>query len=139
MSVFLLLLVGLAAVFGLIYLLYINGIGVINSKAALVYQGYPRVGKNKNRIKAKFVSCRGTTKRVICLQPGKMYRFVFSSAITKGAVCVEIRDNQKENLLVLDQQHPSAILSVGQGGRLYLTTQYTKADGEYELSWDVQE
>lgn len=139
MSVFLLLLVGLVAVFGLIYLLYINGIGVINSKAALVYQGYPRVGKNKNRIKAKFVSCRGITKRVICLQPGKMYLFVFSSAITKGTVCVEIRDKQKKNLLVLDQQHPSAILSAGQGGRLHVTTRYTKADGEYELFWDVQE
>lgn len=100
----LLLLGGLAAVFGLLYLLYINGIGVINSKSALMYQGCPRVGKNRNRIKAKFVFCSGTTKRVICLHPGKKYRFVFSSAITKGSVCVEIRDRQKENLLVLDQQ-----------------------------------
>lgn len=134
-----LLLVGLAGVAGLVYGLYLNGIGVINSKAALVYQGYPRIGKNKNRIKASFTSCRGTTKRVIRLQPGKRYRFAFSAVITKGTVWVEIRDKKSDNLVVLDQQHPSAILSVGAGGRLYVTTRFTRADGKYELSWDIQE
>lgn len=139
MNKLLLLLAGLIAVFGLVYLLYINGVGVINSKSALVYQGYPRIGKNKNRIKASFISCCGTVKRVIRLQPGKRYRFVFSSVITKGTVCVEIRDKKKENLVVLDQEHPSVILSVEPGDRLYVTTRFTGADGKYELSWDLQE
>lgn len=139
MNAFLLLLVGLAAVFVLLYLLYSNGIGVINSKAALVYQGYPRIGKNQNRIKADFVSCHGTTKRVLCLQPGKMYHFAFSSVIARGTVCVEIGDKKNDDLVVLDQQHPSAILSVGSGGKLYVTTRFTRADGKYELSWDLQE
>ena len=137
MNAILILTVGLIAVFGLIYVLYNNGIGVINSKAALVYQGYPRIGQNKNRIKANFASCRGTTKRVIRLQPGKMYQFVFSSAVTKGTVCVEIVDKENDNLVVLDQEHPSAILSVGSGGRLYVTTRFTKADGKYELTWNM--
>lgn len=137
MNAVLILTVGLIAVFGLIYILYSNGIGVINSKAALVYQGYPRIGQNKNRIKANFASCRGTTKRVIRLQSGKMYQFVFSSAVTKGTVCVEIVDKENDNLVVLDQEHPSAILSVGSGGRLYVTTRFTKADGKYELIWNM--
>lgn len=138
MNELLLLLAGLIAVFGLVYLLYINGVGAINSKSALVYQGYPRIGKNKNRIKASFTSCRGTVKRVICLQPGKRYRFVFSSVITKGTVCAEIRDKKKESLVVLDQEHPSAILSVEPGDRLYVTTRFTGADGKYELAWDLK-
>lgn len=128
-----------AAVFGLVYLLYRNGIGVINSKAALMYQGYPRVGRNRNRIKAKFISCRGTTKRVICLRPERMYRFVFSSAVTKGTVWIEISDKESEHPLVLDQQHPCANISVRRGGRLFVTTRFTQADGEYELSWDLLE
>lgn len=47
MNELLLLLAGLIAVFGLVYLLYINGVGVINSKSALVYQGFP--GSEKTR------------------------------------------------------------------------------------------
>lgn len=139
MNELLILAVGSIAVFGLVYLLYSNGFGVINSKAALIYQGCPRIGKNKNRIKANFTSCRGTTKRVLRLQAGKMYRFVFSSMVTRGTVCVELMDKKNSNLVVLDQQHPSAILSVGPGGRLYVTTRFAKADGKYELSWDIQE
>ena len=126
MNELLLLLAGLIAVFGLVYLLYIN-------------QGCPRIGKNKNRIKASFTSCRGTVKRVVRLQPGKRYHFVFSSVLTKGTVCVEIRDRKRDNLVVLDQEHPSAILSVEPGDRLYVTTRFTGADGKYELSWDLQE
>lgn len=137
MNAVLILTVGLIAVFGLIYILYNNGLGVINSKVALIYQGYPRIGQNKNRIKANFASCRGTTKRVIRLQSGKMYQFVFSSAVTKGTVCVEIVDKENDNLVVLDQEHPSAILSVGPRGRLYVTTRFTKADGKYELTWNM--
>lgn len=139
MKVFLLLPVLFLFVFGLLYILYINGIGVINSKAALLYQGCPRVGKNKNRLKAKFVSCRGTTKRVILLQPGRVYQFAFSSAVTKGAVWVEIQDKQKDRLWTLDQQHSCARISVEGGGRLYVTTRFAKADGEYELAWKIQE
>ena len=139
MNELLLLLAGLIAVFGLVYLLYINGVGVINSKSALVYQGCPRIGKNKNRIKASFTSCCGTIKRVIRLQAGKRYRFVFSSVITKGTVCAEIRDKKKDNLVVLDREHPCAVLSVEPGGRLYVTTRFTGADGKYELAWDLQE
>ena len=138
MNELLLLLVGLIAVFGLVYLLYINGVGAINSKSALVYQGYPRIGENKNRIKASFTSCSGTTKRVIRLQPGKRYHFVFSSVLTKGTVCVEIRDKKKESLVVLDREHPCAVLSVEPGDRLYVTTRFTGADGKYELAWDLQ-
>ncbi len=125
--------------FVLVYLLYINGIGVINSKVALVYQSYPRIRKNKNRIKADFASCRGTTKRVLCLQPGKMYHFAFSSVISRGTVCVEIRVRKYDYLMVLDQQHPSAILSVESGSKLYVTTRFTRADDKYELSWSAQE
>lgn len=139
MNAVFILTVGLIAVFGLVYLLYINGIGVINSKAALMYRGYPRVGKNKNRIKANFTSCSGTTKRVLRLQTGKMYRFVFSAVVTKGTVCVEILDKENNDLVVLDQERPSATLSVGSGGRLYVTTRFTRADGNYELSWSFQE
>lgn len=139
MNTLLILPILFVVVFGLVYLLYRNGIGVINSKAALLYQGYPRVGRNRNRIKAKFISCRGTTKRVICLRPERTYRFVFSPLITKGTVWIEIREKPKAPPLVLDWQHPCAAIPVKGDGRLFVTTRFTRADGEYELSWDIQE
>ena len=74
---------------------------------------------------------------MIRLKSGKMYQFIFSSVVTKGTVCVEIVDRENDNLVVLDQEHPSAILSVGPRGRLYVTTRFTKADGKYELTWNM--
>lgn len=124
-----------AAVFGLAYLLYQNGIGAINAKTALLYRGYPRWGKYKNCIRGDFAACQGTIRRVVRLRPGQAYCFEFSGRISKGAVQVEIRNRQNQLLAVLDLHHPQETIAAEPPGRLYVTTRFTKADGTYALSW----
>lgn len=127
------------AVLVVLYILYQNGIGVLNSKAALLYRGYPRLGKYKNCIRGDFTACHGTMRRVVRLQPGRVYRFVFSGRLSKGTVQVEIRNRQGEHLALLDLQHPQEDIAVGTPGRLYVTTRFTKADGTYALSWQAKD
>ena len=130
-----LVLVIFGAVLAAVYLLYQNGIGVLNSKAALLYRGYPRWGKYKNCIRGDFAACHGTTRRVVRLRPGQAYRFVFSGRISKGTVEVEIRDRQGQLLALLDLQHLQEEVTPEPPGRLYVTTRFTRADGSYALSW----
>lgn len=130
-----LVLILFAAVPGLVYLLYQNGFGAINTKSALLYRGYPRWGKYKNCIRGDFAACQGTIRRVVRLRPGQVYCFAFSGRISKGEVQVEIRNRRNELLAVLDLQHSREAVAVEPPGRLYVTTRFTKADGTYALSW----
>ena len=139
MSALWLVLVLVAAVLVLIYVLYQNGIGVLNSKAALLYRGFPRWGKYKNCIRGDFASCHGTIRRVVRLAPGRTYCFDFSGRVSKGAVQVEIRNRQGQMLALLDLQHPCEDVTAEPPGRLYVTTRFTKADGSYALSWQPRD
>lgn len=118
------------------YILYINGFLVVNSKTALLYMGSPRLGKRQNCITAKFSSCNGVIKRVICLRDAKRYQFVLSSNMTKGAVSVELRGTGKEVVAILDHNNPCAVISTDKSKRYRVATRFVKADGEYTLSWN---
>ena len=123
----------------LLYVLYQNGYGTLNFKAALTYMGYPRWGKRKNCIQASFVACSGFTKRVVRLLPSEQYQFVFSSRITKGSVSVEIYADRKELLAQLNEEHPTVIISTDTQTRLRVVTRFKKADGDYSLAWSKAE
>lgn len=122
---------------GLGYLLYINGFLAANAKSALFYIGSAPFGKTKNCIGAKFSSCSGVTRRVVYLQEGKQYRFIFSSSITEGTVYVEIQDKRRETVLTLNNNAPRAVLSAEAQKRYYIVTKFVGAGGEYELCWDA--
>ena len=128
----------LAVGVGIGYIFYMNGFLVANAKSAQFYVESAPFGKTRNYIKAKFSSCNGVTKRVICLRGGKRYLFTFSSSMTNGTVHVEIRDKGREPVLVLNNDTPCATIYVDQRKRCYIVTKFAKADGEYELYWTAQ-
>lgn len=123
----------------LLYVLYQNGYGTLNFKAALTYMGYPRWGKRKKCIQASFVACSGFTKRVVRLLPSEQYQFVFSSRLTKGSVSVEIYADRKELLAQLNEEHPTVIISTDTQTRFRVVTRFKKADGDYSLAWSKAE
>lgn len=127
-------LVVLAAI-ALFYGLYERGLLVYNAKTALLYVG--PLGRTKNSVEARFSSCNGTTRRVICLEEGKTYRFTLSASITKGTVCVAVQDRGREPLLTLTQEAPAASLRAEAGRRYRVVTKFVHADGEYTLRWDA--
>lgn len=101
----------IAMVFGLIYILYRSGCAVMNGKYALLYTEYPRMGKRRNCIEARFLSCSGVTKRVIRLPQSRRHQFVFSSNTTKGSVCVEIYGTQNALMATLNNEQPCLVIS----------------------------
>ena len=125
----------LLLVLGVFAILYLNGYGAINAKSALYYFGTPRIGKNRNRIKADFKCCNGLIKRVVRLSKSKTYQFVFSSTITKGAVTVEIYGKGRDPIAVLDDQKQCACVVTGERTMYRVITRFKKADGEYQLCW----
>ena len=118
------------------YILYINGLLVVNTKTALFYMGSPRLGERQNCITAKFSSCNGVIKRVIRLREAQRYQFVFSSNMTKGSVSVELRGTGKEIVEILDRNNPCAVISTDKAKRYRVATKFVNADGEYTLSWN---
>ena len=124
------------AVLSLLYILYINGFAIINTKSALFYMCYPRFCRRKNSIEEKFISCSGSIKRVICLSRSKKYRFVFSSSVTKGSVYFEIYGAKKKLIAILNDENPCEFISGEQGTRLRVVTKFKNADGESKLIWD---
>lgn len=118
------------------YILYRKGRFVVQAKSALFYVEAPRVGGRRNGIAARFASCNGVVIRVIRLSPSKQYRFVFSSNLTKGTVCVEIYGKHKARLARFPGEQPCALIPA-KGGTIYqVVTKFVKADGEYTLRWD---
>ena len=112
---------------GLGYFLYLNGFLVINAKTALLYIGSPRFGMRRNFTKAKFSSCSGVVKRVICLRKAGRYSFTFLSSTTKGTVFVEIQGRER-NVIETDQMK-----------RYRVATRFVQADGECTLFWNKEE
>lgn len=95
---------------GLGYFLYLNGFLVINAKTVLLYIGSPRFGMRRNFTKAKFSSCSGVVKRVICLRKAGRYSFTFLSSTTKGTVFVEIQGRERNVIATLDRNNPRAVI-----------------------------
>ena len=125
----------LVAVACLGYFLYRNGWLVVNTKTALFYKGSFVSGKGEKRVHAKFSLCSGTVRRVIRLQRQTPYIFVFFSAIARGSVEIEIWNGKTEVLAVLNDNSPEAVIQAESTGRCWITVKFTKADGEYTLSW----
>ena len=79
----------------LIYLLYVGGYLVINSKSAVMYIGSRR-GK-----RAQFSGCNGYIKRVVKFKENREYHFVLSTELSKGEVSVELWDRSGMSVLCL--------------------------------------
>lgn len=107
----------------------------MNRKYALLYTEYPRMGKRRNCIEARFLSCSGVTKRVIRLPRSRRYQFVFSSNTTKGSVCVEIYGTQNALMATLNNEQPCLIISTEEKTGYRVVTKFKNADGEYRLIW----
>lgn len=127
----------IAVAFCLGYVLYQNGFLVINAKSAQLYMESPRFGKKRNCIQAKFSACSGVIKRVIRLPQGEKYRFVFSTDLTRGRVCIEIYRSKKEGIVTLSPEQPSALVSTGTRATYSAAVKFAKATGEYKLVWDA--
>lgn len=125
----------IAMIFGLMYILYRSGFAVMNRKYALLYTEYPRMGKRRSCIEARFLSCSGVTKRVIRLPRSRRYQFVFSSNTTKGSVCVEIYGTQNALMATLNNEQPCLIISTEEKTGYRVVTKFKDADGEYRLIW----
>ena len=104
-------------------------------KYALLYTEYPRMGKRRNCIEARFLSCSGVTKRVIRLPRSRRYQFVFSSNTTKGSVSVEIYGTQNALMATLNNEQPCLIISTEEKTGYRVVTKFKNADGEYRLIW----
>lgn len=123
-----------AVVAGLCYLLYRNGFLVLNTKRALVYIGSPRIGKNRNCLKATFSVCNGSIRQFLRLKKACRYRFVLASDTTKGSVCVRIRG--RGEAAELNAGNPSAVIETDAAGKCCVIVQFTRADGNYALCWE---
>lgn len=125
----------IALVFCLVYILYLNGFAALHSKSALLYVGYPRLGKRRNCIEARFLSCNGVTKQGLRLRPVRQYRFSFSSHMDKGSVCVEIYGRDNDLVARLDDGQPEALIFTAERATYRVVTRFAKADGRFRLSW----
>ena len=112
------------------WLLYQNGLMVLNSKRALSF-----VGSDRGR-RASFTACTGTVRRIVRFSASKTLRVVFSPVLTKGSVTMELLNSQKQQLLLLDETHPTGNTSVKKGQRYHLVFHFQSATGEYSLQMD---
>ena len=119
----------------LLYVLYRSGWLVLNTKRALLYAEAPRLGRP--RIQARFSGCTGTVRRVVRLR--QPCRFVFSPALNKGCVHVEIRGWDRRMLAILTAEAPCAVVDPGPAGCCRLSAVFEQADGSYALTWQAAE
>ena len=121
----------IAAVLAIVfYVLYINGLLILNSKRAVMYVG------SKGGKKATFTSCSGYTKRVVKFRESKRCRFELKTDLSKGDVTVELHEAGGGEILRLDSQTQSCEVSVEKGRRYYLIVGFQTASGKYELEWN---
>lgn len=124
--IILLLAIGLSVLF---WLLYNAGYLIFSSKRAITFIATKR-GKN-----ASFTACTGYVKRIIRFRCEGTVNFSFSCTLTKGDVWVEVFDSDKNLLLRLDCTTPNGSISVKSNQRCSLVFHFSKATGEYSLSW----
>lgn len=115
-----------------VYILYINGYGVVSNKRAVMYVGTIR---GKSSCKAMFTSCSGTIKRVMKFKEHKIVRFQLISNLSKGSLMVEILDAGKYPVAALSEKNPIAEFEVNAKERYYLIFSFQSATGDYILSW----
>ena len=112
------------------WLLYQNGLMVVNSKRAVSF-----VGSDRGR-RASFTACTGTIRRILRFSESRTLRVVFSPVLTKGSVTMELLDSSKQPLLQLNEACPIGSISVEKGRRYHLIFRFQSATGEYTLQLD---
>ncbi len=112
------------------YILWTRGFLVFTSKMSVAF-----VGKRGNNYwGAAVTACTGFTKRVIPLEKGKQYRFIYDENISDGIISVELAQG-KNVVRKFDKINVTTLLNVGDG--VYtVTTRFKKASGEYTLKWE---
>lgn len=124
------LLICLGVVF---YILYAQGIMVVNSKTAVMFLGSIR---GNGHCSASFTSCSGKMKRVIKFKESKTYRFILTSELEKGEMDVMVLDSLKQPVMTLNYMQPSGVIEVDKKKRYYLVFSFKEASGKYELKWE---
>ena len=117
----------------LFYVLYTQGLMVINTKRAVMFMGSIR---GKSDCKAKFTMCSGSMKRVIRFEEDRTYNFSLNSKLTKGEMEVKILDSSKQPVITLSSSNSEAQLDADKKQRYYLVFLFKSATGSYELSWN---
>ncbi len=112
------------------YFLYMEGLGTVNMKFALM----DAVSFDGRR--SRFRSCNGYMKRVVRFKEDRIYRFSLELALSKGDFWVELLDASKNTILRLDQNTPSAAAELSSGKRYRLVFRFKSASGRYRLSWE---
>ena len=112
------------------WLLYQNGLMVVNSKRAVSF-----VGSDRGR-RASFTACTGTVRRILRFPETRTLRVVFSPVLTRGSVTLELLDSRKQPILRLDETNPIGSISVEKGQRYHLIFHFQSATGEYTLQLD---
>ena len=99
-------------IFGLMYILYRSGCAVMNRKYALLYTEYPRMGKRRSCIEARFLSCSWSHQKSNSTPAvQKIPVLSFRPNTTKGSVCVEIYGTQNALMATLNNEQPCLIIS----------------------------
>ena len=114
------------------YVLYTQGMLVVNCKRAILFVGSIR---GKDSCRASFKSCSGYMKRVIKFERSRAYYFMLDSELEKGELEIAILDSSKQPVLMLNHIQQSGTIEVDARQRYYLVFSFKSASGKYELKW----
>ncbi|MDY2987542.1 MAG: hypothetical protein SOR77_07910 [Peptoniphilus sp.] len=117
----------------ILYVLYNNGIVSLSTKVALLF--YEKFSLSNNNHHAKFKFCTGFTRRVLKFEQNRIYDFYLENNLSKGAVCVEILDSEKNVLFTLDSLNPSRSQYMLADTKYFFKVNFKKASGYYKFSW----
>lgn len=118
----------MAAVF---FLLYWNGLMIVNAKSAVSFVGSAR-GK-----RAVFTACNGHIRRIVRFRDERPRTFTLKTELSKGEVSAELLESGKEKVMMLDGENPTAVVSVKKGRRYDLVIRFRSATGNYILNCEV--
>lgn len=117
----------------LFYVLYMQGLMVINSKRVVMFMGSIR---GRDNCKAKFTMCSGSMKRVVRFKENRTYIFSLNSELSNGEVEVKILDSSKQPVITLNSNISEAHFDADKRQRYYLVFLFESATGSYELRWE---
>lgn len=115
------------AVGALLFFLYEKGLISAKMGRSLLFVG--------SIYSARYQSFHGKLWRVYRPAESRVYRFTFSSELSRGSVELELVDKEKKQLLLL-KGHDSKELFLEQGKRYRLCLRCSSADGAHHL--DIQ-
>lgn len=119
-----------AGFFGLMYLLYINGIVVLRNKQALAF----RCSHGGRQV--RFSRCTGVLTRIVRFREEGTRRFVLRTALTAGDVHIQLQDSERRPLLDLDGATPEGEVFLNGKERYRLVATILSASGRYDIDWE---